>query len=404
MPDRFSQTLARFFLLTLLSALPGFAAAMEPLIGCRIPTNDAVSGLVAGSDNTVIALRPDGRPVIAYFDPPPANLLKLLLCDDRECTSGTTRLIEANAVASSVDLSLVLKPGGEPVLSYYNKLSAPQGARVYVCSDADCSSGASLPLTSGVGFGITTNVSLSPGARPFVTLCDRRNVVDDLVACRCGDSTCTNAQCRVVHDAAPAGLYSDTLWRADDTALIAHVGYSGANVYQCSNADCSSGVNHLVVPPTSGGTGYSAIAARQDGRPLMVFGAFYGSDPLQPAVAMLADCADSNCTTATPRVLDATQRYLRIVRMAMRPNGRAFIVYGEAQGQNSLYFHQCLDRNCSSGRNGIVTAGAEYGHDLAVRDDGVAVVVYRPRNSGKIKLAFCSLPTDLIFFDDFDPR
>lgn len=398
---RFVLHNAAIAILAFLGGVPVGALALEPTLQCRVPTHAAVSGLIAGSANTVLALRDDGRPVIAYIDPVPSRQLKLLLCDDAECSAGTTRLIENDVETSSVDLDLVLDANGAARVSYYDRLGAP-GARIYVCSDPACSSGAIRPLTNQLDFGITTSISMSPGNRPFVAFCDRRATTDDLVVCRCADAICSAAQCRTVHDDPRAGLYPDTLWRNDGTALIAHVGYSGAETYQCADADCANGSNHHVDDPPQGAA-YAAITARPDGRPLMAYGAFSGTTSPQPGVVKLVDCADRNCSSATSRVLDTTQRQVRIVRMTTRQNGRAVITYGETGGANALYFHQCADRNCANGRNGVVTAASEYGHDMDVRaSDGVIVVAFRPLQSGTIKLAFCDRPDDVIFADDFD--
>lgn len=387
----------------LLAAVCGQAAAEEPLFTCRIGDSPVVSGLVAGSNNLSMVLRPDAgeHPLIAYFDNPPVNVLKLLVCGDADCGSGLTRLIDSNAQPFSVDLSLTLRGGGEPVLSYYSQLN-PVGARLYLCGDAACSSGVTRTLTTASMFGITTSVSLSPGNRPFVAFGDRR-VSDRLHACRCDTPDCATHQCRLLSSNPTGGLYPSTLWREhDQTALIAHTA-TYTQAYQCANADCSSGINHIVSTPVQGAA-YSAMRSRPDGRPLIVYGNFSGASSAQPGVPTLVDCADINCTSASSRVLDPVPRQLRIVRMAMRPGGRAFIVYGEVQGARSLYFYQCADRNCSRGRGGVISSSSEISFDAGVRSDDTAVIAFRPYNSGEIRLAYCSLPTDRIFIDDFDPR
>lgn len=397
-------TISRLSALLLACAFSAGALAEEPLFTCRIGDTPIVSGLVPGSNNLSMLLRPDAgeHPVIAYFDNPPVNVLKLLLCSDADCGAGITRLIHSNAQPFSVDLSLALRSGGEPLLSFYNQLSPDIGARLYLCSTADCAGGVQRSLTTTAMFGITTSVSLSPGDRPFVAFGDRRSS-DRLHACRCDTADCATQQCRLLSQNPTGGLYPSTVWREhDQTALIAHTA-TYTQAYQCANADCSSGVNHLVSTPVQGAA-YTAMRARPDGRPLIVYGNFSGTSSPQPGVPTLVDCADINCTSASSRVIDPSPRQLRIVRMAMRPGGRAFIVYGEVQGARSLYFYQCADRDCSRGRGGVISSSSEISFDAGVRSDDTAVIAFRPYQSGEIRLAYCSLPTDRIFIDDFDPR
>lgn len=400
------------------------AGAAEPPFTCRVGTADIATGLRLGGGNEAVAVRPNGNPVVAYYNlPPPGDpptfppdaALYLRLCDDAECTTGTTHMVEISIAASSVDLSIVLRPDdGAPILSYYSRNPASPGVRLYVCADASCSSHAIRPQTSEAEYGITTHVSLSPENRPFVVFGDRRPEGpvprrDDLAACRCTDAPCNSTVCRTLDSADRNGLYPSTLWRTgagtDDTALISHVGYDGAFVYQCANSDCSAGLDHAVHPTPAGATGasYTAMAKRTSGLPLVVYGLFY-NPPSAPqyGIATLIDCVDANCTAGTSRSLDATERDLRLVRMAMRPNGRGVITWGESGGAMSLYLYQCANRDCSAGRIATTLPNVEVGHDLAMRSDGVAVIAFRPLASGKVKLAYCGLPDDLIFTDDFE--
>lgn len=400
------------------------AVAAEPPFACRVGTPDIATGLRTGGANEVVALRPNGNPVVAYYNLPPPGTpqtyppdaaLYLRLCSDAECTTGTTHTIETSTAAASVDLSIALRPGdGAPVLSYYSRNPASPGVRIYVCADAACSSGALRMQTNEPEYGITTSVSLSPEERPFVAFGDRRpegavSRRDDLAACRCADAMCTSTVCRTLDGVGAKGLYPSTVWRTgpgtDDTALISHVGYDGAFVYQCANSDCSAGLDHPVHTPPAGATGasYSAMVRRMNGLPLVVYGLFY-NPPSAPqyGLPILIDCVDANCTAGASRTLDATERDLRLVRMALRPNGRAVATWGETGGAASLYLYQCANRDCTTGRVATTLPNVEVGHDLAMRGDGVAVVAFRPLSSGTVKLAYCGLPGDLIFTDDFE--
>ncbi|HJU38144.1 MAG TPA: hypothetical protein VJ724_01130 [Tahibacter sp.] len=398
-------------------------AAVEPAFTCRIGNADIASDLRTGGANTVVALRPNGNPVVAYFNLPPPGTpqtyppdaaLYLHLCEDPECTRGKTKTLETSVAVASVDLSIALRADGAPILSYYSKNPAWPGVRIYVCANAQCSPGAIRQQTTELELGVTTHVSISPEDRPFVVFGDRRpdppvSLRDDLAACRCTDAACSSTVCRTLDHSARNGLYPWAIWRTGDggdgTALISHVGYDGAYAYQCANSDCSAGLGHMPHPRPAGAGGgsYSSIVQRTSGLPLIVYGQFYAPPNLpEYGLPTLVTCADANCTSGTPRALDPAERNLRLVRMAVRPNGRPLVTWGETGGADSLYLYQCANRDCTGGRVATTLAGVEVGHDMAMRDDDVAVIAFRPAQSGKVKLAYCALPGDLIFANDFE--
>lgn len=403
----------------MLAHWPHVASATEPLLSCRIGANAIAENLRIGGANQVVALRED-IPVIAYYNLPqnePDPLLTtnfpsdaglyLHTCSDKECTSGTTAKIEGATATYSVDLSMVLQGAEQkPVIASYNKDTAAPGIRQYYCNDLACMSPTILRRTSSKR--LTPHLSLSPGDRPFLVfgshLPESGMPPVDLVTCRCAGPSCDPLPtCAQIKDPQNNGWYPATLWPGDGPALIAHGGENAA-VLQCTDMDCSDGINHPIAGVPAGySIGYTSIAARPGGLPLVAFGAFSAE---VPGVPMLAACIDDNCTTATARTLANAEQPLRIVRLVIRPNGRGLVTWGEETSVNgsALRFYQCANQDCTDGRIGVVVSNPEVGHSVAMRSDGVAVVAFRPDNSGTIKLAFCGLPADLIFTDDFDPR
>ena len=159
----------------------------------------------------------------------------------------------------------------------------------------------------------------------------------------------------------------------------------------------------LATQPGGTGAAYAAMTLRKNGRPLFVHGVFATNTANHEyGVPTLLDCADGNCASGTPRVLDATERHLRVIRMTTRPNGRNLITWGEAGGAKTLYLYQCANRDCSSGRIAATLPNVDVDYGLAMRGDGIAVIAFRPSASGTVKLAFCGLPHDLIFANDFE--
>ena len=411
-----SRRLLSFVLLALFAQWTATARATEPLLSCRVGATDIASNLRLGGGNQVVVLR-DDKPVIAYYNLPQSEPEPLLTtnfpddsglyvhtCSNEECTSGTTEHVAPRTAAYSVDLSMVLQgPGQRAVIASYNKDTAAQGIRQYYCNDATCAS--VTTIQRGNSPRLTPNLMLSPGDRPFLTfgshLPESGALPVDLVTCRCANASCNPLPtCAQINDAQNNGWYPAALWRGDQPALIAHSGERAA-VFQCTDGDCADGIDQPIAGvPAGRSTGYTNVAARPGGFPLVAFAAFNA----MAGVPMLAACADDNCATATARILEAVERQLRIVRLVIRPNGRGLVTWGEETSPNgsALRFYQCNDQGCTDGRVGVVVANPEVGHSVAMRSDDVAVVAFRPNDSGTLKLAFCGLPSDRIFFDDFD--
>src|SRR5690606_21559484 len=87
--------------------------------------------------NVDMALRADGRAVIAYRSATGSGELRSFHCANVDCTSGTIR----SHATGPTGLGVVIRPDGRPLLAAGGNGGAADAPRVWDCADAECSSG-----------------------------------------------------------------------------------------------------------------------------------------------------------------------------------------------------------------------------------------------------------------------
>jgi hypothetical protein len=160
---------------------PASAQAPAPIL----TTLDAAGDVGRYSD---VALRPDGRGVIAYTDSTNASL-KVASCADVACTSAALTTIDTGGPFEWV--AVAIGPFGEPVIAYQRPASgtAPQPTiRFAHCLDAACSSASVVPIDFLDEISVGTDVAVDPEGSPVVVYGDRSSAVR---VARCIDFTCS---------------------------------------------------------------------------------------------------------------------------------------------------------------------------------------------------------------------
>ncbi|MCI0855594.1 MAG: hypothetical protein J4N98_02810 [Chloroflexi bacterium] len=126
------------------------------VLHCDDPNCDGAGDSVTTPDNskyssgdiTSLALDASGNPVVAYTDGFPEGILKVLHCDDPNCSGGGESIVVPDKTAHADMPSMALDAAGNPVVAYIDLFFVP-GLKVLHCADPNCVGVKSAPPPVG---------------------------------------------------------------------------------------------------------------------------------------------------------------------------------------------------------------------------------------------------------------
>jgi hypothetical protein len=293
-----------------------------------------------------ILVRPDGRPLViaTWF-----GGIRLYDCADADCVGYSLHDIRANASAIFSDIPLVLQANGNPMLLYLDGVlgSRPGYLIVHFCGDATCDTGATEQV-----------LAMPPPATPMFSA---------LSLARGGDQTLA-------------------------AAYLSSVGASNLNTYniaRCADAACTSVTNTQVAAPVGDSTSVrTALAMRSDLRPLAL--------DSQANNRVLLDCTTSACSAWNDRPLPTTGQPLGL--KLLTGDVPAYALFDSP----TVSAIACNDTGCSMG-NGVVASTSTSNildGDFALDANARPVVAYIDFDTRTLAVAGCK--ADVMFIDGFD--
>ena len=125
----------------------------------------------AGGKWPSIAIGDDGNPVISHYDATNQSL-KLYICDDSQCSTGTNRVLEVIDGASSFS-SVAIGDDGNPVIAHHDQVVEGRPwdfhLDLYICDDSKCSAGTNLTLETGEDVGYFSSVAIGDEGNPVIS-------------------------------------------------------------------------------------------------------------------------------------------------------------------------------------------------------------------------------------------
>ena len=332
-----------------------------------------------------IALRADGRPVIAHHNNT-FGTLRLYSCLDAACVTGTSRTLDSAGTDVGEDTTVAIRPNGFPVVVYRDV--AAKTLKLYDCANDTCSTGVARILDDTVVVPErTTSMVLRADGRPFIAYFDFTNF--RLRAYDCANVSCSSGVVRTLSSTLYA--YGTAVQiRADGRPMIALGGNANAlapvRLFDCVDVGCSAATAQVQGLLT--GTGPPALLIRSNGRPLI-------ATTGQLNDLAVFDCADAICSSNTQTSL-TTGLTSDTIDMKLRSNGFPLIAYGDilAVGQSDLRLFDCANSSCSAGSIRTIVSNGDFGRDvaLALRSDGRPVIAYYDAFNDDLRLRVCANP------------
>ena len=361
----------------------------------------ANSPLVAGSDPlgfVRLAMRADGRPVLAYTtDVHNASALYLYDCANPACAAGHSVHLEDNYNYFGAP-GITMRSDGRPlvVASYHG------GIRLYDCADTACS-GFSLHDIRVAASAIFSDmpVLLQSNGNPVFLYLD--GVLGTrpgyLIVHFCSDASCDASGTEQVLAMPPpeTPMFSALSLALDAdqnpaAAYLSSVGGSNLNNYniaRCADTGCSAVDNAQLAVPVGNATPVrTALAIRSDRRPLAL--------DSQAQHRVLLDCTAAACTASNDRALGSSG-----MPLGLKVLSGDLPAYASFDG-STVAAIACTDASCSGG-NPVVAATATASvldGDFAVDANARPAVAYIDFDTRNLAVAGCT--ADVLFIDGFE--
>ena len=340
-----------------------------------------------------LALTTSGFPVISYHDGTNGDL-KLAVCADATCSSGTVIRTIDSAGNVGFYTSLALTAAGFPVISYYDLTNLD--LKLAVCADATCSSGTIIRTIDSTGaVGSDTSLALTTAGFPVISYRDGTN--GDLKLAVCADATCSSGTViRTIDSAGAVGSDTSLALTSADFPVISY--YDATNKHLklavCGAATCSSSTTIRTIDSTGDVGLFTSLALTTAGFPVISYYDIANQD------LKLAVCGDATCSSGiTIRTIDSTGDVGRFTSLALTPAGLPVISYYDLTN-GDLKLAVCADAMCSSATTirTIDSTGAVGQYtSLALTTAGFPVIAYRDITNSvyDLKLAVCTDTTCL---------
>ena len=337
-----------------------------------------------------VAVRNDGRPIIAYYDRTNDDL-RLYDCTSSSCASGSARVLDAG---SSLDrqTAIAIRANGLPIVAY----GSINGLRLYDCSNTNCSSGTARTLDPGPGIGLGASIAMRANGRPLIGYIAFTG--GDIRAYDCSDSACSGGTVRVIDDAVSvslnAGQRTAVAIGPSGQAWIAYQNAASgeARIARCSNDACDTPPTLITLDAVNNVGAWIAMDLTLAGAPVVSY-----HDATDTALK-LAICS-TNCASVTLRTLDnaGTSDVGTHTAVAVPADGRPVIAYHDVAG-GDLKFFVCDSSTCSSGTTRVLADGSSalpvgQHASLALRPDDRPVIVFHDEGNDDLEFHLCAGPT-----------
>ena len=188
-----------------------------------------------------LAVRPSLRPLVAYAEAVGVgdSDLRLYDCADASCSTGTTRTLDGASDSAGEDVAIAIRPDGRPILAYF--YGSASDLRLFDCADVDCLTGTVRSGETSGSVGTSTSIAIRADGRPVVTSYQQSG--GGVRFWDCADVNCTSGTARSIDPLDSAGQRGTSVaLRSDGRPVVSYLSLSGARtrVHICGRTDCAT--------------------------------------------------------------------------------------------------------------------------------------------------------------------
>mgnify|MGYP006276351637 CR=1 FL=1 len=339
---------------------------------------------------TSIAVRPDGRAVISYYDSINRDL-KLYDCHDPACITGIARTLDSDGDVGQGS-SVAIRADGTPIISYAD--ASNNNFKVFACADSGCSQGSTAtPRPTLLADGKETAIAIRTDGLPIIAYAGTN---DDLAVFACANTSCSGLSPGTNYLVASGNVTDlDIAIGADGSPVISYLD-PNVMVFVCAVADCATGsaerIDLAIPSPFGPPRDQTAVAIDVDGLPVIAHGpAAEGSSVFR--------CTDAFCAGGTRFPLESSGNSASNVDLVIAPSGELMVSYFDAEN-DTLKLLLCAAEGCTATLNGrnyarisLDGGPASVRTSIAVRPDGGAVIGFIDRLRNRLMVYSCDRAT-----------
>ena len=372
-------------------------------------------GPVAG--RVSLAIGSDGLPVIAYRTL--TARVRIAKCRDIDCAASMPIDIgdPPTGMTAGLYASLAIAPDGHPAIAFKDTID--NQLKLVKCASVDCTGGGFEFRTIDPGpHSVGGHVAMTFDSAGHAAFVYQDSDDQTLMLARCQNAGCGNVDIEVLDDY--THIYrsntSIALSEAGTLAISEHwtsnYGDGGVKFILCTTAPCAGTWEHVGFMTAHPVGSEMSMALRADFTPIFSYHDDT-DDTLDFDACLTADCSG----VSTHQTIDGGSLGAgSFSAIAVRQDDRPVIAYQKgvtvAGGGKALYVAECLDRECATtDRFSIdLQPGLRTGEDpaIAIAADGGVMIAYFDASALKIMVAKCNPqscrgPGDRLFDDGFDP-
>jgi len=332
-----------------------------------------------------------GYPVVSYYEGGIPGNLKLLHCNDPNCTGGDEFIETIDTLGDVGDNTSLVLSAGNPVISYFHLDDGDM--KLIHCDDPNCTGGETASVVdAGVTTGWFTSIELDSAGNPVVSY--YTDEFDDLKIAHCNDPACVGGDesITVPDSASSVGKRTSLELDLSGNPVVSYVDedLNYLKILHCDDVDCAGSKSIEIADTSVDWDQYTSLELDSSGNPVVSYHTTSGD-------LKILHCTDPDCSGAksiqTPDSSTSTVGLYSSLELDI--SGNPVVSYYDSSKGDLKILH-CNDPNCSGGDESIEILDGTTGDDvglfssLKLDSNWNPVIAYHDATNGTLKIFHCN--------------